>query len=156
ERLDRDEPSTANLDGLELPSGNELVGAGAAEPPTVLIAIRVVHVGLHHATSQAADIGWQRTYFHRCSQFTSTACGSCISDGLKRAYLLRFKIGEFISGLKQGAVVPFFFFETFLPQKYSTSSSVRQQKTTKVFFGKRKGEPRHSLSCRRIGDSFRT
>src|SRR5262249_2622922 len=90
ERLDRDEPSTANLDGLELPSGNELVGAGAAEPPTVLIAIRVVHVGLHHATSQAADIGWQRTYFHRCSQFTSTACGSCISDGLKRASRLRF------------------------------------------------------------------
>src|SRR5262249_16835896 len=32
ERLDRDEPSTANLDGLELPSGNEFVGAGAAEP----------------------------------------------------------------------------------------------------------------------------
>src|SRR5262249_4689508 len=32
ERLDRDEAPTADLDSLELPRGDKLVGAGAAEP----------------------------------------------------------------------------------------------------------------------------
>jgi hypothetical protein len=42
--------------------------------------------------------GRQRTYFHRSSQFASTACGSLYGDGTKRPAPLRFQIGGVISG----------------------------------------------------------